>query len=59
MGRLPSMSVETVLVNGASSGIGRELAGCFAVEGCRLIPLACKRQALQAAADDAVGYAPR
>lgn len=46
------MSTETVLVTGASSGIGRELARCFAAEGCRLILLARKRQALQAVADE-------
>ncbi len=46
------MSVETVLVTGASSGIGRELAKVFAAEGCRLVLLARKRQALQALADE-------
>jgi uncharacterized protein len=46
------MSIQTVLVTGASSGIGRELALCFAAEGCRLILLARKRNALQAVADE-------
>ena len=46
------MSVETVLITGASSGIGLELARCFAAEGCRLVLLARKRSALQALADE-------
>jgi short-subunit dehydrogenase len=44
------MSVETVLVTGASSGIGVELARCFAAEGCRLALVARKRDALEALA---------
>src|SRR5262245_27804137 len=46
------MTSEIVLVTGASSGIGLELAKCFAAEGCRLILIARKRSALQALADD-------
>ena len=45
------MSVETVLVTGASSGIGLELARCFAADGCKLILLSRKRDALNAVAD--------
>jgi short-subunit dehydrogenase len=44
------MEGETVLVTGASSGIGLELAKCFAAEGCRLILLARRGAALQALA---------
>ena len=44
------MSTETVLVTGASSGIGLELARCFAAEGCRLILVARKGIALEALA---------
>ena len=46
------MSVETVLVTGASSGIGLELAKCFAAEGCRLVLVARKGNALEALATD-------
>jgi short-subunit dehydrogenase len=44
--------METVFITGASSGIGRELAQCFAADGCRLILLARKRKALQELADE-------
>ena len=46
------MSNETVLVTGASSGIGLELAKCFAAEGCRLVLVARSRQTLQSFADE-------
>ncbi len=41
------MSVETVLITGASSGIGLELARCFAADGCRLALVARKGNALE------------
>jgi len=41
------MSVETVLVTGASSGIGLELARCFAADGCRLVLIARKGNVLE------------
>ena len=46
------MSVETILVTGASSGIGLELARCFAAEGCRLALVARKGDALEALATE-------
>ena len=41
------MSVEAVLITGASSGIGLELARCFAADGCRLVLVARKGNALE------------
>jgi uncharacterized protein len=41
------MSVETVLVTGASSGIGLELARCFAGDGSRLVLVSRKGNALE------------
>lgn len=38
---------ETVLITGASSGIGLELARCFAADGCRLVLLARSTAALE------------
>jgi len=46
------MSVETVLVTGASSGIGLELARCFAADGCRLVLVARKGIALESLATE-------
>ncbi len=46
------MSPETVLVTGASSGIGRELARCFAADGCKLILVARKRDTLNIVAEE-------
>ena len=41
------MSVETVLITGASSGIGLELARCFAADGSRLVLVSRKGPALE------------
>ncbi len=46
------MAHETVLVTGASSGIGRELARCFAAEGCRLMLVARRGGVLESLADE-------
>ena len=43
---------ETVLITGASSGIGLELARCFAADGCRLILVARNTAALEALAKE-------
>ena len=44
------MQGETVLITGASSGIGLELAKCFAADGCRLVLVARNTEALQSLA---------
>jgi short-subunit dehydrogenase len=43
---------ETVLITGASSGIGLELAKCFAADGCRLVLVARNRDALENLAEE-------
>jgi hypothetical protein len=43
---------ETVLITGASSGIGLELAKCFAADGCRLILVARNTNALETLAQE-------
>lgn len=46
-----AMSSETVLITGASSGIGLELAKCFAADGSRLVLVARNTVALEALAN--------
>jgi uncharacterized protein len=46
------MNSETVLITGASSGIGLELAKCFAADGCRLILVARNQAALEKLAEE-------
>jgi uncharacterized protein len=43
---------ETVLITGASSGIGLELAKCFASDGCKLILVARNAEALEKLAEE-------
>src|SRR5262245_51476180 len=43
---------ETALITGASSGIGADLARCFAVGGYRLILVARRREALESLATE-------
>jgi short-subunit dehydrogenase len=43
---------ETVLITGASSGIGLELAKCFAADGCKLILVARNQEALEKLAEE-------
>ena len=47
-----AVTTETVLVTGASSGIGLELARCFAAEGSRLILVARNTPALEKLAEE-------
>ena len=43
---------ETVLITGASSGIGLELARCFAADGSRLVLVARNTPALETLAEE-------
>jgi len=52
VGYLRRRSVETVLLTGASSGIGLELARCFAGDGSRLVLVSRKGNALEALASE-------
>jgi hypothetical protein len=49
-GNMNTLINETVLITGASSGIGLELAKCFAADGCRLVLVARNTEALQSLA---------
>jgi hypothetical protein len=46
------MTPETILITGASSGIGKELARCFAADGSRLVLVARSGGALESLADE-------
>jgi short-subunit dehydrogenase len=49
---MSAANLETVLITGASSGIGLELARCFAAEGSRLILVARNTAALEELAEE-------
>jgi len=49
---MSAANCETVLVTGASSGIGLELAKCFAADGCRLVLVARNSAALEKLAQE-------
>jgi short-subunit dehydrogenase len=49
---MSAANLETVLITGASSGIGLELAKCFAADGCKLIIVARNTEALEKLAEE-------
>jgi hypothetical protein len=49
---MSAANCETVLITGASSGIGLELAKCFAADGSRLILVARSKEALEKLAEE-------
>jgi uncharacterized protein len=49
---MSKINPETVLITGASSGIGLELAKCFAMDSCRLILVARNTSALEKLAEE-------
>jgi uncharacterized protein len=49
---MKAANCETVLITGASSGIGLELAKCFAADGCRLVLVARNISALEKLAEE-------
>jgi short-subunit dehydrogenase len=49
---MSAVNCETVLITGASSGIGLELAKCFAADGCKLILTARNKEALEKLAEE-------
>jgi short-subunit dehydrogenase len=49
---MSAANCETVLITGASSGIGLELAKCFAADGSRLVFVARNKEALEKLAEE-------
>jgi len=52
---MSAANCETVLITGASSGIGLELAKCFAADGCRLVLVARNTTAMEKLAEELQG----
>jgi short-subunit dehydrogenase len=53
--KMSAANPETVLITGASSGIGLELAKCFVADGCKLILVARNKEALENLAEELRG----